>query len=681
MHMRHSNRILLLLAVSVVIATAQTDPPGRVGRMNYVNGGVSFRPADVDEWVPAEMNRPLTTGDHLWADEGARVELHIGTAALRLSSRTAFELLNLDDSNVQIRMAEGSLNIRLRSLDERESFEVDTPNMAFSLLRPGEYRIDVNPDTYTTTVIVRSGEGEVTGNNQAFAVHAGQQARVSGTDSPTYASIGAPPLDEWDDWCLARDRREDQSQSAEYVSRDTVGYQDLDDYGDWRNAPDYGPVWAPRRIEAGWAPYHYGHWVWIEPWGWTWVDDAPWGFTPFHYGRWVYVGYWAWVPGPRNVRPVYAPALVAWVGGPRFSLGVSFGPGVAWFPLGPREVYVPAYHSSATYVTRVNITNTTIRNVNVTNVANVRYMNREAPGAIMAASQATFVTSRPVQAGAPQVRTDAIRSAEVVTAAPFSPRRESVLGHSGGGRATQPPAEVQTRPVVVRQTPPPVRVPFAERQPGLEAHPGRPLDNSEVQRLRSSRPEQARPYIRPGQSPPITTPSAEPTPRFREAPPQPPPVEPARREVPWNREGARPQRNDRPVREVAPQPPPPQQPDRPREVERPAVPQRPPERDVQQPRQPRPEVQPPRAREREAPQPRQPDVRQPEREVPPARPPQPEAQPPRQREREVERPTPQQREAQPAARPERRPVPRDEKKEERKEERKDKKDERERKQG
>ena len=34
-------------------------------------------------------------------------------------------------------------------------------------------------------------------------------------------------------------------------------------------------------------------------------------------------------------RPVYAPALVAWVGGPHLSVNVSFGGGggVAWFPL------------------------------------------------------------------------------------------------------------------------------------------------------------------------------------------------------------------------------------------------------------------------------------------------------------------------------------------------------------
>ena len=70
---------------------------------------------------------------------------------------------------------------------------------------------------------------------------------------------------------------------------------------------------ARRYVAAGWAPYRYGRWAWVSPWGWTWIDDARWGFAPFHYGRWAYASNrWCWVPGPRYVHAVYAPALVAW---------------------------------------------------------------------------------------------------------------------------------------------------------------------------------------------------------------------------------------------------------------------------------------------------------------------------------------------------------------------------------
>ena len=86
-----------------------------------------------------------------------------------------------------------------------------------------------------------------------------------------------------------RDRAEDQSVSAQYVSRDMTGYEDLDRNGTWSDDPEYGHVWAPTNVASDWAPYRYGRWVWVEPYGWTWIDDAPWGFAPFHYGRWAYV--------------------------------------------------------------------------------------------------------------------------------------------------------------------------------------------------------------------------------------------------------------------------------------------------------------------------------------------------------------------------------------------------------
>jgi hypothetical protein len=93
---------------------------------------------------------------------------------------------------------------------------------------------------------------------------------------------------------------------------------------------------------GGLAPYHYGHWSYIAPWGYTWVDDQPWGFAPFHYGPWASIGgAWGWIPSPPRpaigeyVLPIYAPALVAWVG---------VGAGVAWFALGPREVFADGDH-------------------------------------------------------------------------------------------------------------------------------------------------------------------------------------------------------------------------------------------------------------------------------------------------------------------------------------------------
>ncbi len=497
-------RLTLAFLAALPILFAQDDPPSRVARLNYIDGSISMRPASLDDWVAAEINRPLTTGDNLWSDEASRAEMHIGSAALRLGSRTAFEFLNLDDRVVQIRLAQGTLSIRLRHLEEDQTFEVDTPNLSFTLLRPGDYRIDVNSDQNNTVAIVRSGDAEASGGGQSVTVHSRQQARAGGVDTTNYDLIEAPVRDNWDQWCAQRDQREEHSESARYVSPETVGAQDLDLYGTWSEQPDLGGVWFPRGVPVDWSPYHYGHWVWIEPWGWTWVDNAPWGFAPFHYGRWVFVaGGWGWVPGPKVVRPVYSPALVAWVGGPRLGASVSIGGrpgGVAWFPLGPGEVYVPAHRASRTYITRVNT------NIDI-NVTNVRYVNRTAPRAVTAVSEDTLVRSRPVAGASVRLSGAQLEAGQITTHAPYSPQRESLAGSSNAG--LRPSSAAISRQVVVRRAPPPVAVPFSNRQQALQADPGRPLPPDGLRTPDAGRDPRVRPATIPpaAQAPPVIAPS------------------------------------------------------------------------------------------------------------------------------------------------------------------------------
>ena len=517
---------LLSVALAVVLFAPQRakadddDPPSRIARLSYANGAVSFNPAGTDDWVSAVVNRPITTGDKLWTDNGARAELNTGSAVMRLSSNTGFSFLNLDDRTTQIRVTEGTLNIRVRRLDDDETFEIDTPNLAFSVLRTGSYRINVNEGGDTTIVEVRDGQGEVTGGGSAYTVHPREAGTFTGTDQID-ADIQqlSDDQDDFDSWCYERDRHTDHSTSARYVSSDVIGYDELDDYGGWRPVPEYGTVWFPHVTVVGWAPYRYGHWVWISPWGWTWVDDQPWGFAPFHYGRWVVVGgVWGWVPCPPRpvavvgvayVRPVYAPALVAWVGGPHFSVAVGVGGGggvgVAWFPLGPRDVYCPSYHVSERYVQNVNISNTTVINqthitnvynnvyVNKTvNVTNVTYQNQGAPNAVTATSHQAFTSAQPV--GRNMVRVDAreVASAPVAPLTPaVAPQQHSVMG-AGAAVSARPPAASFGRAVVAKTAPPPPPVSFARQQQTIQANGGRPPAVSQIRQAPTDNPQQGR---------------------------------------------------------------------------------------------------------------------------------------------------------------------------------------------
>jgi len=498
---------LLTTALPQRAAAQDDDPPGRVARLGYMQGSVSFQPAGESDWVQAVPNRPMTTGDKLWVDQDSRAEVELGSAVIRLAANTGFSFLNLDDRTMQIQLTSGSVNISVRRLNRDDVLEVDTPNQAFSVLQPGRYRVEASGDGNYTVVSVREGEGESTGNGQTYTLHAGQRGTFSGTESlnADVVEIGGP--DEFDNWAYSRDRRHEGSRSAQYLSHDVVGYEDLDDYGDWRDDSNYGHVWFPTRVSAGWAPYREGHWDWISPWGWTWVDDASWGYAPFHYGRWVTVGgRWGWVAGPVNVVPVYAPALVVFLG----AGGIGFGGNVGWFPLGPREVYVPSYHVSRGYMNRVNISNTTVNNTTITNVynttivnkstniTNVVYVNKNVAGAVTAVPQRAFVNAQPVAREAVAVDAREMASGPVSSRATVAPSRESVLGSraNSAGRVAAPPPAVASRQVIAKAPPPPPPVPFARQQQALAAHPGQPLARHEVQTLRPANTPAAQPMVK-----------------------------------------------------------------------------------------------------------------------------------------------------------------------------------------
>ncbi|MGA2263669.1 MAG: DUF6600 domain-containing protein, partial [Acidobacteriota bacterium] len=443
-----------LVAFAFLWGQEQTDPPSRVARLDFVAGAVSFRQASVDEWATATLNYPLTTGDHLWTDQGARANVHVGSTAVRLADQTNLALLNLDDQTAQVGLTQGIINVHIKNLDSDQTFEVDTPNSAVSLLLPGDYRIDVDLDSTATAVIVRVGDAEVTGGGQAFAVHSRQFCRFSGTDQVAAETLAVPAPDPWDQWCMSRDEGEDRAlqASARYVSQEMTGAEDLAQYGEWRNDASYGAIWMPTQVVAGWEPYRYGRWAYAEPWGWTWIDDAPWGFAPFHYGRWAMIGArWAWVPGAVVARPIYAPALVAFIGGSGFSLAIGGGSVAAWVPLGPREVYHPSYRVSEAYVRNVNIPH--VRNISNINAVNVTYVNQTH---VTAVRHNDFTGARSVAAAAIRIPPSAIARAQTVTALNIPPARESRMGQTvrPGVRVVAPPTRVMNREVTVKQAPP-----------------------------------------------------------------------------------------------------------------------------------------------------------------------------------------------------------------------------------
>lgn len=661
-----------LTSLSPMAALAEADdPPSRVARLGSLEGTVSIQPAGVNEWSAASANYPVSTGDRVYTDDDARAELQIGQTVARMWRDTDLTVTNLTDNLTQFGLAQGSLRLRTFGLDPQSQIEVDTPNGALLVTQPGDFRVDAYNGDYGTVVTVNSGELELTGPDLQQRIGSGQSLRLVGTNPIQVSGLQMPSVDQFDGWSLDRDRRMENSQSVRYVSRDAPGYDDLDDYGDWAPQSDYGPVWYPRNVPVGWVPYRYGHWVWTGPWGWTWVADEPWGYAPFHYGRWAYIGSrWGWVPGPVQVRPVWSPALVAFVGG--VSVGVSVGGygNAAWFPLGPGEPYSPWYRSSPRYVNQVNITNIRVtrvvniqNNYNTVNYNNVRYSHRD--NGFTAVNGRDFSTARPVAQN--MLRVNPHQFAQAPIGHPeFKPTTQSVVPRpisnarvdqnrpmllTNGGREAQavpgarpqpvpqhplPPSTVQQgggpRPVGVGNNPPrpttiqpphvgqaPVRVQENLSQPGNQT--GRQNGTMPPPTLNSNRPAPPDGQFHPTQIPAPAAPSSA-VPQREDAPRPQTPNQPARMPTPVT--PAAPSRPATPEQFHPTQIPTPAAPSS-------AVPQR---REEIQPRpqtpdQPPRAVQPPPPSRNEMPAPRQPYQQQPppQRTAPPA-PPQQQLQPP-----------------------------------------------------
>jgi hypothetical protein len=284
-------------------------PPGRVGRLSLVSGKVGVRTSS--EWLDAELNFPVAADASIRTGPQARAEIEIGADTFELTPDSEIEIVKLEDRAIQVSVVRGRIGVALRRLDDGDSVEVDVSGECVPLLQSGRYDID-------------AGNG-----------------RVMGSTGDTRS-----------------DFNETRFTAPYYISPYTTGFAELDAAGSWQSTVQYGAVWAPNDLPADWAPYHDGHWRWIAPWGWSWIDHQPWGFVTSHYGRWAFVGeHWVWVPGTFVAHPVYVPAVVAFLGTAGVGLSVAdiTGPAIGWFPLAPGEVYWPSYTHNLDYIRRLNL--------------------------------------------------------------------------------------------------------------------------------------------------------------------------------------------------------------------------------------------------------------------------------------------------------------------------------------
>ncbi|MYM22855.1 hypothetical protein GTP46_09380 [Duganella sp. FT135W] len=339
--------VLAALAGLSSLALAE-DPPAMVGRISSVQGQVTL--VGDGEPIGASLNWPVTAFNHINTASGARTEFRVGSTAVRVDSDSDLEITGMDDDLLRLRLNYGSVSIRVRSPEMLRDFELSTPQARITMVEPGVLRVDVDRAPDTSQISVLAGTARVEGAGSSVVVNNGRHVDVSTEDVRTSLAR----RDGFDIWSEDRDRY-DTTSTTRFISSGMTGYEELDRNGSWTDSTEYGPLWAPRNVAADWAPYRDGRWIWLAPWGWTWVDNAPWGYAPSHYGRWVIVNRrWCWAPGRPVGRPVWAPALVGWVGGN--GGGNRPGPGLGWYPLTPRDRFVPSYRVSVDYERRATWT-------------------------------------------------------------------------------------------------------------------------------------------------------------------------------------------------------------------------------------------------------------------------------------------------------------------------------------
>lgn len=447
-------------------AASAADPPGRVGRITLIEGTVKFYADQEDGWEAARLNVPVTSENSIWAEGRSRAEWRVGPAAVRLDHDTVLDVQKLDDTEVVLYVQRGAANIRVGLIEKGEVFRIFTPEGTVTLRARGSYRIEADMDKGESRVAVLSGRARIESSAGTPWIEAGRMA-VLDRSSVRVEYIART---EFDDWAQVRDEKWDVAVPAD-VSPYMTGYEELNHHGTWEEESEYGRIWVPR-VVVDWAPYRYGHWRHVRPWGWTWIDDAPWGFAPMHYGRWVHVrGRWAWWPGNRIHRPIWSPALVAWVGGSGWSVTYSTGsgPGIGWFPLAPYEAYVPWYRHSPNYVYNINHIH---RHRPVPTRPPRHYANHK-PG-VTVVSPTTFQAALPVATHRGRMPGEAIWNQPVVQdGVKLPPRR-------GGPSLAHNPAAPSGKPAIL--------------QPAAAAEP-LPLPHRTEERIGTPRPQKPQPVV------------------------------------------------------------------------------------------------------------------------------------------------------------------------------------------
>ena len=338
---------LTLLTINISVQAADDDDAddydvkARVVRISFVAGEVNLKRDGNTEVENARVNFPLVEGDVLSTSRDGRVEIQIDAHNfVRLGGDSVLQITTLRDEGIALSLNRGTASVRLAKFNhDHQYFEIDAPKTTLAAEKEGLYRLDVSGEGHVRLTARSGGRARIYSETSGFVLRDGRTAGLiyDGPEAGDWEFTTANAADSWDTWVDDRERylAARMRYDVQYYDNYLWGAEDLDAYGSWSYAEDYGWVWRPNITVINkydnWAPYRYGNWTYCPPYGWTWVGYEPWGWAPYHYGRWVYHNnYWAWCPRSQYYRhrSWWRPALVAFV-----SVNLSLGDSYCWYPL------------------------------------------------------------------------------------------------------------------------------------------------------------------------------------------------------------------------------------------------------------------------------------------------------------------------------------------------------------
>ncbi|HMC32207.1 MAG TPA: FecR family protein, partial [Candidatus Angelobacter sp.] len=287
----------------VIPSDGSYDSRARIVRVSYVEGQVRIDTGHGYE--SATMNIPII--ERTWlqtrSDGWAEVQLEDGSL-IRLAPDTIINFTQLGRLSsggtvTTIDLDQGEAEFKVAKHNESE-FQVTVKNKTIVLNQSGSFRV-TSTNTDPLEVVVWKGEVAVHDPESGgeVAIKKNETFALDGMDPGQYALDQGTEADQLDQWSKQRDDYLSTYASAGRSYPYQYGAEDLNQYGEYFDAPGYGTVWQPSGVNLGWDPFMNGYWTYSPGFGYTWVSAYPWGWLPYRYGNWVYVNNrgWCWAPG------------------------------------------------------------------------------------------------------------------------------------------------------------------------------------------------------------------------------------------------------------------------------------------------------------------------------------------------------------------------------------------------